>query len=177
MSGKVYVYEQIEEIVYDAGRRCGITPHFQFGHPMEILENLRAMTADPKQQDLKYPLFALFADFTEVRGEIPGIDCRVNLHMIIATLTEAQFSTKDRVTVNFQPILYPLYVAFMTSLGKSGYYMLKPSLLIPHKKTDRLFWGKNGLYLATGNVFEDLVDCIEIEDLELSVITQKSCIS
>lgn len=177
MSGKIYVYEQIEEIVYDAGRRCHKTCHFQFGHPMEILENLRAMTRDPKQQDIKYPLFALFADYKEIRGETPGITSRVKLHMIIATLTLADYSAKQRIDVNFIPTLYPLYEAFLTSLFKSGYYLMQTQDRLRHDKTDRLFWGKNGLYTATGNVFEDLIDCIEIEDLELSVITQKNCIS
>jgi len=49
--------------------------------------------------------------------------------------------------------------------------------LVPHDKIDRLFWGRSGLYGNEGNIFNDHLDAIEIQNLSLSLRLNKNCIN
>lgn len=170
-----YIYDQFTQIVADTAVRSGIPCFYQYGPPMEIIENLRAMTKDPTQTERKYPLIALFTDFRQRQGRIPGIESEVSLHFIIATLTDKNYTAPERIELNFKPILHPIFDAFAASIFKSGYYQMQTEKLMSRDIYDRLSWGKNGLYDATGNVFEDMIDCIEIVDLELKKFNHQNC--
>ncbi|HNX87306.1 MAG TPA: hypothetical protein PKN12_10285, partial [Bacteroidales bacterium] len=67
--------------------KTGISLYYQYGDPKEIITNLKAMTIDPEQTNQKYPMLALFTDIEEKRGEQSSIEARVELNMILATLT------------------------------------------------------------------------------------------
>ena len=175
MTSYRYIYDQFSEIVDLAETISGITCFYQFGPPSEILDNLRSMTQDPKQVERKYPLIALFADYPERQGIKPGIESDVSLHLIIATLTDKDYTSDQRIAINIKPILEPLYDALMSAIDQSGYYHTRSVETIPRTKTVRFSWGRNGLYDRTGNVFEEMIDCSEIENLELSVIKFQNC--
>ena len=167
------VYDQMRTIVERITAESGLTCYYQFGHPLEIVENLKAMSADPAQAAGKYPLVALFADYTQKKGNIGYAE--VTLHLIIATLTDVNYTASDRAANTFKPILYPIYDALMEQIARSGYYMGAQPGKITHNKTDRFFFGRNGLYDEDGNVFNDAIDVIDVENLELKVHTQNNC--
>ncbi|MEI7792658.1 MAG: hypothetical protein WCI57_04210 [Candidatus Berkelbacteria bacterium] len=167
-----YVYDQMREIVATTATKSGIAVFYQFGSPMEIISNLRAMTGDPTQEERKYPLIALFTDYDEEQGRFPGIESEVSLNFIIAMLTDSKYSSEERAAINFKPTLYPIFDAFIDSIFLSGYYEVQNQQKMRRRKTDHFSWGKNGLYTIEGNVFEDLIDAIEIQNLQLSVINK-----
>lgn len=166
----VRIYDQFSSIVADVATRTGIAVQYLWGHPIEIIETLRQMSRDKSTEEDKFPLIALFTDYTETRGTDPSIDSVVRLHFIIATLTRPDYTAVERATNNFKPVLYPLYDQFLKSVIASGYYKNSSWQNIQHTKTDRFFWGRNGLYLNTGNVFDDYIDCIELDNMELTVL-------
>ena len=167
-----YIYDQFREIVTSVSTVSGITCYYQFGHYFEVIQNLRAITQDPTKPDQKYPLIALFADYEEERGRVPGIESEVSLHLIIATLTDKDYSATERAEINFKPTLEPIYDALEQCVLSSGYYQNR---MFRCKKINRFYWGKNGLFDQSGNVFEDMIDAIEIKNLQLSVIQNKNC--
>ena len=146
--------------------------HYQHGHPREIIETLTQMTDGIASRFDKYPLIALFQDFPEdVTGN--GFYADVTLHFIIARGTEATYKADQRYDKNFKPILYPVYFEFMEQIRLSKKFeIVSAANTYPHKKIDRLYWGREGLYGGEGNTFNDRLDCIEIKDLKLRVKTQ-----
>ena len=162
-------------IAADVVTRAGISAlHYEHGHPLEIIKTLQAMTADPASQAGKFPLLALFQDYEEKRGTKMGM-YDVSLHLIIATLTDPNYMAADRMTSTFIPVLYPIYDGLMDAIARSGYFRQTTKDLISHSKTDRMYWGKSGLYGNEGNVFNDYIDAIEIQNLQLTIQTQTIC--
>lgn len=160
-------------IVAHTAVKSGIAVSYQYGHPIEIIENLQDMTGNLTQSASKFPLIALFTDVQETKGLNDGVTSEVKLHLIIATLTLSSYKSPERLTLNFTPVLYPIYNQLLKSIASSGYFLNPNAEKIEHEKVDRFFWGKNGLYLNTGNVFNDYIDCIEVSNLKLNL--KKQC--
>jgi len=127
------------------------------------------MTINRVTIDRKYPLIALFTDFDqEKNNETAGYYCNANFHLIIANITtNKENNAEERLTQNFRPILEPIYLEFMKQIKLSGFFIC--GYEIPHTKTDRYYWGKNGLFGQEGNIFSDYIDAIEITNLKLKV--------
>lgn len=142
--------------------------HVQYmhGHFVEIAKRL-AQFSKGSSDDLKYPLIALFQDFAEVKSGTIGIDSEVSLHVIIATLTDANYQASDRYEKTFKTILYPVYYELIKQLQKSKAFMHAGD--IPHTKIDRLFWGTETVFANTEQIINDYADCIEIQNLQLKV--------
>lgn len=142
--------------------------NYLYGHPLEILDSLQKLTKIASSQGNRYPLVALFQDFDEVRGKDDTIEFTVSLNLIIASLTKPEYKAADRYKYNFKPILYPIYEELITQIKVSRYFK-DPMTQYSHKKTDRMYWGRNGLFGKDGSVYNDFIDAIEIQDLELKV--------
>ena len=167
------IVEMFQYIVADVATDYGSAVHYQHGHPLEIVKSLQEMTKAQVKSDLKYPLIALFQDFTEEKGIRYDIESRCKFTLILATITQPEYKAAERYTINFDAILQPLYELLIPSIVRSGYFDQSSTEIPPkHKKTDRLYWGKSGLYGDTGNMFGDAIDAIEINDLELDVMKQ-----
>jgi len=167
-----YIYDQIAVIATDVATKTGISLYYQYGDPKEIITNLKAMTIDPEQTNQKYPMLALFTDIEEKRGEQSSIEARVELNMILATLTQPTLIAPERMELNFKTTLYPLYYQLLKSISASGYFTENAWQRLSHQKIDRLYWGRHGLITDNGNVFGDYIDAIEITNLKLSIKTQ-----
>ena len=166
-----YIYTMFSNIVTDVAARASVAVHYEHGHPLEIINTLRGMGKTPAFDPLKYPLIALFQDFDETRGENDREMATVNLNLIIAMLTEHHRVASQRLTCTYIPVLYPLYDLLMTSIRFSGYFTGNPNNNAdwPHTKTDRMYWGKKGLYGNESNIFGDYIDAIEITNLKLTI--------
>ena len=168
-----YVVDQFGYIVADAATRSGLTINYMYGHPLEIVDILSELAKTQAQETSRFPLVAFFLDFEEVKGNRPDIESVVKLNLAICSKTIPTYSATDRMTNSFKAILYPIYDALMEAILYSGYYSnVRKSIPPKHKKIDRLFWGKTGLYNNTSNMFNDYIDAIEIKDLELEVYKQ-----
>ena len=173
----------IEEIVTDvqndttkpAALASG-APYYMHGHPLEILNTLSAKDNNKDWKYKKYPLIALFQDFTEAIGENMNNQGETELNIVICMQTSPDYTSAQRYDKKFRPVLYPLYDLLIKHIEASKWFVNVGPGLVPHDKTDRLFWGKAGLYGKEGNIFNDHIDAIEIDNLSLSLRLKQNCI-
>jgi hypothetical protein len=141
--------------------------YYQHGHPLEIIDNLTRMTQNRTASAKKYPLIALFQDFDETTKRI-DLYTEVQLHIIIATQTNPNYLAQERYTNTFKPILYPVLEEFLYQIELHP--GIEPFNNYEYTKTDRLYWGRNGLYGNEKNVFNDYIDAIELTNFHLKII-------
>ena len=118
-----------------------------------------------------FPLIFMLTDVPEKRGG-PSLylsEIRVPL-IAIMCLTSRTYSSAERYTNSFTPVLYPIYDAFLLSLSQ------QPNVVnalrdIVHTKTDRLFWGTKPI----GTVVSQYVDGISMEGVELTISENGVC--
>lgn len=143
--------------------------HYDYGPPIEIIETLSQKSQTDQFIYQKYPLVALFLDAKLRRGREIGVYGEFTLHMAIIRGTDPNYKAKQRDDNNFKPVLMPIYLELMNQIHRSGAFFIPSGQMIPHDPDNRYFWGKHGLYGKEGNIFNDFVDCIEIQDLKLKV--------
>lgn len=161
-----YIEDQFTVIVADVATKLGSAVLYQWGPIAEIDATLNQMTANLTQSESKYPLVALFTDIPEKRGFDSGIDSTVNLHLIVACLTDPTYTAPQRLLLNFKPIIIPVYDQLLKSIASSGYYMEGVWQKISHDAVRCYLYGKGK------NQFADYVDCYEITNLKLTLNKQ-----
>lgn len=143
--------------------------HYLFGHPLEVVNTITQYDQGDSSKFNKYPLVALFLDTKEKMAPQVGVYASYRLHMaIIRACYDPNQTADQRDETNFKPVLMPIYLQLMEEIRLSGGFMTVGSQ-IPHDKTNRYYWGRQGLWKNEGNIFNDWVDCIEIENLELKL--------
>jgi len=145
--------------------------HYQYGHPLEIIKTLGQYDQGGTSKFNKYPLVAFFLDMPMDRGADVGIYGEATVHMaIIRSCKDPNHTAEQRDVNNFDPVLTPIYMELMRQIGNRGDIFQIPSATrIRHKVTYRYYWGKQGLFGNETNIFNDWVDCIEIENLKLKI--------
>lgn len=171
----VDIMSAVVDLVRAAYDVDNLEPFFMYGHPTEIRNTLLEKEKNSTLKFQKYPLIALYQDFEERRGENMVIDATVSLNMLIATTTKPEYKSADRYIATFKTVLYPIYNILMEKLVSSGYFRNLSCGLVSHTKIDRVYWGKKGLYGNEGNQFTDFIDAIEIQNLDLEILTKKQC--
>ena len=170
------VVDLFGSIVADVATELGSPVYYMYGHPVEVVNELQRKTKHPIGKSHKFPLIVLFQDFEESKGENQANESVVRLNLIIATNTKAEYVSKQRYETTFKPILIPIYDLLMEQIVKSNYFNNISYGLVPHTKTDRVYWGKQGLYGNEGNIFQDRIDAIEITELNLKIKSHiKTC--
>jgi hypothetical protein len=142
---------------------------FMYGHPSEIITRLQQMSSHPTAKYEKFPAIILFTDLPEEKGKSGLYASKVNLHMVIASVTSAEFTSDQRLVQSFEPCLSPLYDSLMGELAAHKDIVEDDAANIVHTEWKRFFWGKTGLYSNTGNVFQDFIDAIEITNIQLTI--------
>lgn len=143
---------------------CEVVLVFDHGHPLEVVNRIKSYTESDTLKYEAFPRICLFHDFEEKIT----FETAVSLTLVIVTQTDPAYSAPDRYTYSFDPTLIPLYNRFINALAESAYIGTTEGNYFKHTKIDRLFWGKNGLYGNTGNIFNDFIDAIEI-NIELII--------
>lgn len=139
---------------------------FQFGTLREIVDNLNTLTRARAQ---KYPLIALIEPFRQQKGT-PGTDTRISVRLLIATYTEKTLKADERLRVNFKPLLFPIYDAFLAEIKRSEHFNTEE---VKHTVINHFEIGRESLSGYDGSVFNDHIDAIEIQDMELNVKPQQ----
>jgi hypothetical protein len=140
-------------------------PFCDYGHRQVIANQLTEKEKDAVLKDKKYPLIALRQDFPE--RVVDGV-YHFKLNIVIVTMTEKQYNSKERYDNVLIPELYPLYERFFKQL-RLHKFMWKGNQKLPnHVKIDRPHWGIPASEGNLKNVFSDPLDGIEIIDLEIS---------
>lgn len=148
-----------------------IIPFYDYGTTLEVVNRLSAKTKSDDFYDKKYPLiWYLIGD--SIKEEVDNkksIKRQVtDISIIICTETNAEYTSEERYTNVIKPILRPLYDSFMSKLKLNK--QLKSIDGFKHNYFENLYWGRNGLYGHEGNIFNDLIDAIIIDSMDLFII-------
>jgi len=172
--------EIVTDVREDADKPAALDadrPFYMFGHPLEIIDTLAKKDSNDVYKFNKYPLIALFQDFTETMGENQAVPSAVqDLNIVIAVNTSPDYSSANRYDNSFRTVLYPLYDLLIKHIVKSKRFLNVDPGLVPHDKIDRLYWGRTGLYGNEANIFNDYIDAIEIQNLSLQLRLKQNCI-
>lgn len=144
-------------------------PFYMYGHRLEISNRLLQKGKDSTYKFKKYPLIALRMNIPATRV---GNLWTYRLNVAIIASTEKNLNAEQRMEQVFYPVLFPLYYRFLKELKDSGLFLFtnRDSNEVPdHEAIVKPFWGVTETGEGTQkNVFADPLDCIEIENLELS---------
>lgn len=154
------------------GRTLINTIDYQFGHILELIQTLSQKDKSPTSRVLKYPLIWLITDFTEVRGQQPGVYAELPAQLAIIHQTKDLYKAMDREMKVFRPVLYPIYYSLMDHIADHPSILQGSPDLVPHRKTNHYFLGSDritiqGKNTGTGNTLADYVDAIEIDRMQL----------
>lgn len=141
--------------------------HYLHGHPLEVVDTLTQRDQTKEFRYQKYPLIALFQDFPETVISNPEPLLEATLNIVIAKSTQAEYTSTKRYDVNLKPFLYPVYKELLRQIHKHPQVLSYGTDRIQHTKYDRVFWGRQGLYGNEGNIGNDKLDAIEIQNLKL----------
>jgi len=152
----------------------GKIPFYMYGHRLEIDQLLIAKAKGDDKYN-KYPLAALRMDFTE---EVSNGLIHYNLNMAFLHSTEKNYTTEQRYTNVFKPVLYPLVDSFFLQLKRAGFFQWEgDQYRPPHTKIDRPYYGTpQGTPINESGkkkVFTDTLDAIELVDLRISKRVKK----
>jgi hypothetical protein len=144
-----------------------LMPYYHYGHPLEIANELIAKDRDRVTKHQKYPMVALRMDTPE--PPISGL-VKYNLNILICTITDVTWTTRQRIEYNFRPVLKPLYERFLLELGRVGLFTFTGNdKRVPlHTPILHPFWGEAEKQGNVKYIFNDPIDCIELVDLELN---------
>jgi len=169
-----YVVDAVKSVVdkvrtrYDLVNTPKLTPYFLHGHISDVIAQLSEKTKSSTYKYQKYPLIILVQDFKETVKNDYLVE--VDVTIIIVAESRPDFTASERMTATFKPVLYPLYSLLIEEFEKSKDFH---QYEFDHDKTDRMYWGKTGIYGNTGNIANDFLDAIEIENLKLTL--KKTC--
>lgn len=144
--------------------------NYMYGHPVEIVNTFSEAAQNQTAHAGMFPAICLMLDVEE-QMNAGGYASMSTPTIILVTLTKPEYKAANRKTNSFEATLYPMYEMFLKALRAS------PDLTIgdmaEHRKIDRFYWGAKGLYGNTGNMFNDFIDAIEINNIEIKIF--KTC--
>ena len=172
-----YLSDILQDVVKQVSIEYKSKVHFQFGHPLEIIENLKRLTTATATIDKKYPLIALLTDTEEIRdgNAKTDYDYEVNCNILILTVTNKQYLANDRIEHSFKKILHPIYDSFLNQIKLSQKIYTDYGTNPKHNKYDRLYWGREPIYNQKENLFSDFVDAVELKNFNLKIKKYQLC--
>lgn len=143
-----------------------------------IAERIAEYERSPGNKGYIYPVVGLIHSFPEDFKSINEY-CRVSFSLHLIELSGKESSYDDRIENTFKTVLYPLWESIIEGIRSSKLFILNDTdssmYGVPHRKFDRLNWGRTGPY---GNLATELnkhIDGIELtfNDLRLN---QTNCL-
>jgi hypothetical protein len=145
-----------------------LAPYYEYGHMLEITQLLAKKDKAASFKGQKYPLIALSMDFEEDHTQRARVI--INPTIYIINETDKDYYAKNRIDNVFIPILYPVYEDLIDAFKKSTALEQRQ---IKHRKTDRVFWGKELPMYNSQAKMNDYIDAIELNNVELKFITKQ----
>lgn len=146
--------------------------HYEFGHPIEILETLRQMSQAPSLEFKRYPLVALFTDIEENKGT-KGVYGKEEITLLIVNSTIPEYKAATRLEKNFKQIIHPVVDSLIKCICDSPYFVEGDPDIIERTETDQYFIGRQG---TAGNEANTTNDYLDGTRLVINVTMSSSCI-
>lgn len=146
-------------------------PAFSYGYWPEVRQDLMQKGKDKANDGTKFPLIVMGTDFEEKRRA--GILAEINPKFYLIAESSLNYTTPQRITNVYTPVLYPLYEEFIQALEDSA--RVHPGTgdrIFEHTKRDLFYMGfaKEG---ANQNQLVDILDAIELNFG--SIVISKKC--
>ncbi len=181
---KKKIYEPGEELIYipflwrdiiqNVSKEIGRLVLFDWGHHHEVAARLQEKNGGMSDAErTKFPLVWLVCDFPEEKGYQSDVYAKCSTQLIIASLTDQNFTMEQRAEEIFLPVLYPIYSSILTQVSKERRIQVPTRDMISHTKVDRYYW-MGGMDEKGQNLFTDPVEAIEIRNMEF-IIKQPWC--
>jgi hypothetical protein len=142
--------------------------NFYFGHAKDIQRTISELTKQPTRNNNKFPMLALFIDYTEKRGEYDGLLFSTTVNPALIIDSQKHWGPDNRLTYSFKQTLYPLYDEFIDKAIKSGLFELSENSELIHDKTDRYYYSADDA--KTQNTLAIVADAIEINNIQLNLL-------
>jgi len=163
-----FIPDVFEGLMPSIIQKYGSTVYYDYGHYREIVKNLTIKEANTDKPH-KFPLVWLIMDFEEKHGEALSVYASSSFNIIIAMDSTANRTMKQRRDEVYVPVLLPIYKALIDSILESQDIKTLGTDL-KHTAIMRPYWGKqDNLGNGEANLFNDIVDVIQIKDLKLNI--------
>lgn len=161
------------EIVTAVKQELGFAElNYQYGYVQELNQTLQQWNQTPEFASKRFPLVWLAQPFTVRRGDTPGFYGKTQgLSLFIVHHSTATMTAPERMEQTFKPILYPIYRSLLQKISDHLAFSAPWLNEIPHRLTDRYYWGEQ-----QQTVLNDIVDCLIVSDLELFVNHNENCL-
>lgn len=146
-------------------------PYYMHGTPQEINTILAELATSPTLSDKRFPLIILVEDFTEI-WKYNDTFYSVNPKVLIVTETRQEYTSEERYANTFKPVLVPIRDLLFDKIEFSP----NTSQImegIDFSETKHPAWGRFGIYGNEGKLFDDRLDCIELDIKDLKI--NKKC--
>ena len=141
-----------------------ISINFCYGTLREIVGVLNDLG---KAKVKKYPLIALIEPFSQ---SVDNSGIHLSPRFLIATYTKKTLKADQRLEVNYRPVLFPIYEAFIEQLKTKT-----RSSGLPHTLINHFELGRESLSGYDAATLNDHVDVIEIKDVDLYFKENNNC--
>jgi hypothetical protein len=146
-------------------------PSFSFGYWPEVRQDLLLKGKDKAYDGTKFPLIVMGTDFEEKRRY--GILADINPKFYLIAESKTNYSTPQRITNVYTPVLYPLYEEFLQALEDSArVHPGSGDRFFEHTKRD-LFYMGFAKEAQNQNQLHDILDAIELNFG--SIVISKKC--
>lgn len=164
------ITDEIESIVAATKNALGLSVlNYQYGYVEELNETLAQWEKDPAKYQVKFPLVWLAEPFDTNASGSNDYD-QAELTLFIMNSTTAEYKAKDRMEVNFKPVIYPIYEELLNQICLSNAFTEMDPAKVQHRRTNRYYFGEN-----KQSVLNDKVDCMKIGQLKLSISPKPTC--
>lgn len=172
----LYIVDILGEVVASVSQNLYGDPNkifYVYGRSIQITNELLKRNDSINNKGKKYPMIAVFQDFPELTNS--GYYTTVKLpKIVIATLTKSTDPPAKRYAETFKPILYPIYQEFLRRLTRHKNIVGNDPGAFSMMK-----WDRPGTQPANekdkASNFNDFIDCIELQNLELTFKTVSNC--
>lgn len=137
--------------------------YYMYGHPKEIAIRLQELSNSPAEGSKKFPLIILFTDITIDRSLI-GFYGSTSLRMLIANFTLPEYTSPQRLEINFKPVLHPIKKELINQIERHGQFTYEDELSF--KETPMYYYGSQ---INNENIFNDRIDAIELRNIKLNI--------
>lgn len=169
----ILVQEILREVVKRVSDNLHIDINYQCGDANYVRQQLAIMSQTVGGEKVKYPLFVVYMPINEDKTD-PTCYCKVNLKILIATLSERGFDYAQRLEYSFKSMLHPIYEEFISELKKDDRLKKEYADFIPHSYVDNYQYGFYGTKTSDNQVF-DTIDGIDITNLKLTIKNERIC--
>jgi hypothetical protein len=144
--------------------------NYQYGYVTELNQTLQQWGQTPDFAGKRYPLVWLTQPF-DIKKGLQNHYGEVNdLRLFIIVSSSANMKASERMATNYKPVIYPIYRELLRQIDfHIAFDTISPDT-IPHKTTDRYFWGEQ-----QQSVLTDPIDCTIISGLTLKINNNENC--